>query len=963
MAGPANKRERRGDRPLKRDLTFWLTQSQPSRRSQADRKRAKVKTSMRPNKPDASQIPRRAAAINLESLESRGSPRHTTLATKPASQRWSGASEALHHNQLGRALRSGERTGDITAPEPRSLNYETLYGVYSSAAEGYLLDVKFHPDTGRAVALIWDPKTGRITRWIDRTGHRPYFLVNLRPEEAGAPERGVTRHPDFEKFDIVIKFNPITRQRVTMTKVVVRNPLAVRSLREKFNGPNEGAWEADIRYHHNYIYDHELIPGMPYRVSAKWAPLGWDARNVEWDKLKKVLGENPDAEVARHAAVWIPIFEVPPPTPCIASLDIEVHTPARGHVPDPDLANLPIISIAVSRSDGSSKVFLLGAGWQSFESIPDDVDLEIYDSEAALILDALIYASACPVLTTFNGDSFDLPYIYNRLLMLGVPEDLIPIEVGSDHATVEWGVHVDLYKLFDIKALQAYAFGGAYREKGLDDIARALLNEGKVELPDTVSNVPLDLLVRYNMRDARITLRLLVDKERLVWNLIVLLMRISKLGIEDVTRTQVSGWIKSLMHWEHRRRGFLIPRKADIEEIGRKRTTQAIIKDKKYKGALVLEPPVGVFFNIIVLDFASLYPSIIKNWNLSYETVDNPYCPESSRKPLPGVGHYVCTSIRGLTSEIVGLLRDFRVRVYKKLAKDPSLPPQKREWFNIVQSSMKVFINASYGVFGNEQFNFFSLALAESVTGIGRTILTDSLRKASQLNLHILYGDTDSLFVWSPRRDALEELIRYVNEKYGLDLEVDKTFKAVIFSGLKKNYIGITESGDVIIKGMMGKKRNMPIFIREAFSEAVRLLSSINGPDDVFDTIRKLKDYIKDVYGKLKSWEYTLDDLAFHVTLTKDPREYTKNTPQHVKAAMQLARHGLQVSKGDIIAFVKTKTSSGVKPVELATIREVDISKYVEHLRTAFEQMLAAFGLTWDDITGLRSLRVLLGGL
>ena len=839
---------------------------------------------------------------------------------------------------------------------------DVVYGYYALRASGYLLDVKYHPETGRAVAFIWDPTSGRIVRWIDRTGHRPYFLVNLKPEEAASPERGVSNHEDFERFDVVSKFDPITRRKVSMTKIIVRNPLAVRSLRERFQRPGEGAWEADIRYHHNYVYDHSLIPGMPYEVGVTWEPQGWDPYKVEWDKLSRVLGDNPDPDLVKYAAVWVPIFEVPPPNPCVSSLDIEVYTPSRGRVPDPDKTDYPVISVAVSRSDGGSKVFLLGGGWSSFNSIPDNVDVEIYDSEAALIMDSLLYAAECPVLTTFNGDSFDLPYLYNRLLQLGVPPEYIPINVESDMATIGWGVHIDLYKLFDIKALQAYAFGGAYREKGLDEIARALLNEGKVELPDTVSNIPLDLLVKYNSRDATITLRLLVDKQRLVWNLVILLMRISKLGIEDVTRTQVSGWIKSLMYWEHRRRGYLIPRKEDIAAIGGRGTTQAIIKDKKYKGALVLEPPVGIFFDITVLDFASLYPSIIKNWNLSYETVDNPHCPESDRVSLPGVNHYVCKAIRGLTSEIVGLLRDFRVRIYKRKAKDKSLPPQEREWFNIVQASMKVFINASYGVFGNEQFNFFSLALAESVTGIGRTILTRSLEKADELRLHILYGDTDSLFVWAPRPEALNELINYVNREYGLELEVDKKFKAAVFSGLKKNYIGITEDGGVVIKGMMGKKRNMPIFIRQAFADAVSLLSKISGPDDVFAAIDELRSYIKDVYRRLKSWEYTLDDLAFHVTLTKDPREYTKNTPQHVKAAMLLSRHGISVAKGDIIAFVKTKTSTGVKPVQLATVREVDVSKYVEHLKSTFEQMLTAFGLRWDDITGLRSLTALLGG-
>lgn len=154
-----------------------------------------------------------------------------------------------------------------------------------------------------------------------------------------------------------------------------------------------------------------------------------------------------------------------------------------------------------------------------------------------MLLQLALDLSACPVLVTFNGDNFDLPYLGNRMIRLGVPEWAVPFKSRRDYTTVSWGVHIDLYKLFDIRALQVYAFGNKYREKNLDAIAEALLGERKIEMPDTVSNVPLDLLVKYNFRDARLTLDLLRGDNYLVWNLIVLLMRISKMGIEDVTRS------------------------------------------------------------------------------------------------------------------------------------------------------------------------------------------------------------------------------------------------------------------------------------------------------------------------------------------------------------------------------------------------------------------------------------------
>ncbi|GAB6148279.1 DNA-directed DNA polymerase I [Stetteria hydrogenophila] len=832
---------------------------------------------------------------------------------------------------------------------------------YVAEATGYLMDVRYEGKLGKAVALIYDPAKGRIVKWVDRTGHRPYFLTNLSPDEIRERGKRVESHKSFLNYEVVVKFDPIRRERRKFTKVVVADPLAVKDLRSRFEEPDEGAWEADIKYHHNYIYDNKLIPTMKYRVGARgWEPLDWSVSEETRRNILKIFSDE-DKQVQETALEWFPIFEQPPPDPPMAAFDIEVDTPESGKVPDPDNPVQPVISIALVASDGFRKVYLLRRPGRQEEKPDVPAEVEFFDSEIDLIESFFRDLVRYPVVLTFNGDKFDLPYLYNRLRYLGVNPQRIPLVVHQDYYSIDWGVHIDLHKLFGIKALQAYAFGNKYRELSLDAISEALLGERKIELSDTVSNISYSELARYNLRDADLTLRLATFGGNLVWNLIVLLARISKLGLEDVTRTQVSGWVRSLLYWEHRRRGWLIPRRQDIAHYGNIARSTAVIKDKKYKGAIVLTPPQGVFFNIIVLDFASLYPSIIKNWNLSYETVNNPFC-KGPRRKVPDVGHEVCMAFQGITSEIVGLLRDFRVRIYKKKAKQQGLSEAERLWYDVVQSAMKVFINASYGVFGSEAFSLYSLAVAESVTAIGRTVLLDTLRKAEELNLHIIYGDTDSLFLWNPRREAMEELIRYVKEKHGLDLEVDKAFKVALFSGLKKNYIGISEDGKVTVKGMVAKKSNTPEFIKKEFRRVLDIMATVREPEDVFKVMVKVRDYVRDIRMKLKKREYTLDELAFRVTLTKDPDEYKKNTPQHVKAALQLRKEGVPVAKGTIVTFVKTRDAVGVKPVSLAKLSEVDVSKYYEYIKTGFEQMLLALGVRWEELSGVKSLEAILGG-
>ena len=78
------------------------------------------------------------------------------------------------------------------------------------------------------------------------------------------------------------------------------------------------------------------------------------------------------------------------------------------------------------------------------------------------------------------------------------------------------------------------------------------------------------------------------------------------------------------MFFEHRQQNILDSSKRRTQKKGTS-STIAIIKEKKYRGGLVVEPILGIHFNVVVVDFASLYPSIIKVHNLSYETVNCPH--------------------------------------------------------------------------------------------------------------------------------------------------------------------------------------------------------------------------------------------------------------------------------------------------------------------------------------------------
>ena len=189
-----------------------------------------------------------------------------------------------------------------------------------------------------------------------------------------------------------------------------------------------------------------------------------------------------------------------------------------------------------------------------------------------------------------------------------------------------------------------------------------------------------------------------------------------------------------------------------------------------------------------------------------------------------------------------------------------------------------------------------------------------------------------------------------------MELEVDKNYRYVALSERKKNYLGVLPDNRVDIKGLTGKKRHTPEFIKATFNQLIEILGQVQTYPD-FDQARiKIKDLVQDSYSKLRNRKYSMEDLAFNMMIGKAVAGYTKTTPQHVKAAQQLSDRGNEIKAGDLVSFVKVTGSSGVKPVQLASIHEIDVEKYTEYIRSTFEQVLDAVGLDYEELTGAKKL-------
>ena len=818
-----------------------------------------------------------------------------------------------------------------------------------------LVSAAYSREKNVAVLKFYNPESQELKLWYDETGHKPYCYSKLTKEELDGAD---INREEVVNIEQVKKYDLLKDTEIDVLKISVSNPLAIggtdSSLRNRID-----TWESDIKYYENYLYDRSLNIGKYYKIEdGKIIPqileisdeVRLSLKSLIWDKIVDDEMVN-SKQFQEYVSDWAELLNQPIPKIKRVSFDIEVEAEVD-RLPDAKIADRTVTAIGFEGSDDFKEIFVLRLEGveEGKNELPSDVKVRFYDKEKEMIQDAFKKISEYPFVITYNGDDFDMPYLYNRAQRLGIKQEDNPLYMMRDSATLKEGVHIDLYRTLSNRSFQIYAFSHKYTNFSLNSVSKALLNEEKIDYGKELGKLNLYQTANYCFNDARLTYKLTSFNNDLLMNLLVVISRIAKMPIDDIARMGVSQWIRSLIYYEHRQRNALIPKRAELEKKSVGVVSDAVIKDKKYRGGLVIDPVEGIHFNVTVMDFASLYPSIIKVKNISYETVRCPH-EECKKNTIPQTNHWVCTKKNGLTSLLIGSLRDLRVNYYKHLSKSESLSEEQRQQYTVVSQALKVILNASYGVMGAEIFPLYFLPAAEATTAIGRHTILETIKRCQESGIEVLYGDTDSLFIKNPTQEQILSVIDWAKKEHKVELEVDKEYRYVVLSGRKKNYLGVTKEGKVDVKGLTGKKSHTPPFIKTLFYELLDILAKVETQDGFANAKKLITDKIIEYTKKVEDKEIPLSELAFNVMISKAPSEYVKTVPQHVRAA-KLLESIREIKKGDIISYVKIINKPGVKPVEMARLDEVDSKKYMEFMESTLDQITSSMDLDFDTILG-----------
>lgn len=771
--------------------------------------------------------------------------------------------------------------------------------------EFYLLDVTYEILGGEPHIIMWAiTRNGRRVVLRDKS-FRPYFYIILDEDVDAQRLLGRIRALS-DTTSPIIKAEPVDKyfygKPVKAVKVTTVIPEMVRKYREKIktlSGVKEVV-EADIRFSMRYILDKGL------------RPCGWHVARVS--ELKPTKSYRASSEYEVVGEIQSLEDSTPPRDLRVLSIDIEVYTEHGS----PKARRDPIIIIGVGTGRDNVKQFVA-------EDLNDKRIIEEFVNHM------LEYDP--DIVLGYNSNTFDWPYLLERAQVHGIKLD-VSRRIGVQPSTSTYG-HISIPGRLNVDLLNFAEEIPEIKLKSLDVVAEYLgvmKREERTlvdytEFPKYWKDAEKRaILLKYNRDDVLSTMGL---GEKFL-PFAMQLSYITRLPLDQVGVASVGYRLEWFLMYEAYKRGELIPNREEREV-------------SPYRGAVVLKPVQGIHENIAVLDFTSMYPSIMIKYNVGPDTiVPGETCSSSEHYIAPEVGHCFKKSPPGFFKDVLTKLIELRKSIRESMKK---YFPESYEYrlLDERQRALKILANATYGYMGWAGARWYCRECAEAVTAWGRQLIKRAIDLAAGLGLKVIYGDTDSLFV-TYQPDKIKAFVELVEKELGFEIKVDKVYSRVFFSEAKKRYAGLMNDGRIDIVGFEAVRGDWAEIAREVQEKVTEILLKEGSVD-------KAVEYVRSTISDLAQGRIPLEKLIIWKTLTKPIEEYDAEAP-HVNAAKKMMRYGFKVEVGDKVGYVIVKGSGKIsdraEPYMLVKDpKSVDFNYYVDHqIVPAALRILEYFGIT-----------------
>ena len=603
--------------------------------------------------------------------------------------------------------------------------------------------------------------------------------------------------------------------------------------------------------------------------------------------------------------------------------------PAPGYRPSLKLVSLDIETTAYGdlyciglEGCGQRVVYMLGPPNGDPGAL--DFDLEYCDTRAELLmrLNEWFERHDPDGIIGWNVVQFDLRVLHEHAQRLRVP-----LCLGRGGAQMGWREHGDRQRHFFAEAPGRLIIDGvealrsatwSFPSFSLENVSRTLLGEGKaIDNPyhrmDEINRMFAEdkpSLALYNLRDCELVTRIFAKTQLLTF----LLERATVTGLPaDRSGGSVAAFTHLYLPPMHRQ-GFVAPNQGE-------RMPEAS------PGGFVMDSQPGLYESVLVLDYKSLYPSIIRTFLIDPIGLIEGLRAPGDEASVPGFREARFSRLRHCLPAIVERVWEGRETA-------------KREGNAPLSQALKIIMNAFYGVLGSSGCRFFDPRLASSITLRGHAIMRQTQDLIEAEGYKVIYGDTDSTFVWLKRAHGEQEasaigreLVGKVNqwwrvhlqEVYGLasalELQFEVHYRRFLMptirgteEGSKKRYAGLVRQADgsdeMIFKGLESVRTDWSPLARE-FQQVLYRRVFERQPFD---------DYVRDYVRRMLAGEMD-EQLIYRKRLRRPLASYERNVPPHVRAARLAdeynARQGRpkQYQNGGWISYVITV--NGPEPLEV----------------------------------------------
>lgn len=426
--------------------------------------------------------------------------------------------------------------------------------------------------------------------------------------------------------------------------------------------------------------------------------------------------------------------------------------------------------------------------------------------------------------------------------------------------------------------------------------------------------------------------------------------RLAQIPMQKQSRSSIGTGLASMQMSYAYRNNILVPaEKKEGEDF--KTAEELLLSDR---GGLVFMPELGYHENVAELDFASMYPSLMKIHNISPETIN---CKCCNNNIVPELHYSICEKRTGIVPATLKPV--IEKRAYYKEKRKQATTRQEYDRYDRRQNALKWMLVTCFGYLGYKNARFGRIEAHEAVNAFSRDALLTAKEIAEANGYHLVHAIIDCL--WLKKEHATHQdyiqLCDKIKQTVGVNISLEGIYQWILFPSSKTDagmptagkYVGWYDHGEIKMRGIEARRKDIPPYIQHVQKE---LLNMLKGARHICDIERAIPDILQETLFYLKELKYgrvNPHELVVRRRVQKEASQYVHNS-LNAMVVKELAHYGIHVQPGESVEYViidQTGKREPQKAKSMITYRPedgYDIDKYSESLLKAVETLLSPFG-------------------